>query len=522
MKRWTPVFPLLIASFTGSVRADWANEVGFKQLQTELGIATPNGAGVKISQVESSLSPGVYSAVTGDGIVNTGLPGDFTGKTFNIKSGASTQSFHAYFVAQQMVGLGSEPSRYGMATGVTELDGYEVNDWLETGFLNLTSGLPLTESGRVQNHSWIFIPTTTAEINDCKKILRRADWSINTDKYLCCVGMNNDGSSVVPALMATGYNVISVGLTSGSHSRGLTSSSFDGPGRTKPELVAPSDFTSFATGMVSGSGAVLREVAATTDAQQTETLRAVMLAGATKEEFPTWARTTTRPLDAIYGAGELNIYHSYKILSTTQQSSSPSTPVTLQGWDYQTVTNGANFDYIIEIPSNLQGASLSAALVWNRTVTHTNGPFPNFSYQTLPNLSLRLYKLPGSPGTQLDISNSAVDNLEHIWQPALTCGTYRLRISGDSTLSIPATLAWRVTPPLAAPTIAVGPVQIDQPIAFTFTYLVPSQLYVLQDSDDMQTWNDLYSFTPTSQTDGWNAPANNLTRRFYRLKWICP
>ena len=144
MKRWTPVFPLLIASFTGSVRADWANEVGFKQLQTELGIATPNGAGVKISQVESSLSPGVYSAVTGDGIVNTGLPGDFTGKTFNIKSGASTQSFHAYFVAQQMVGLGSEPSRYGMAKGVTELDGYEVNDWLETGFLNLTSGLPLT------------------------------------------------------------------------------------------------------------------------------------------------------------------------------------------------------------------------------------------------------------------------------------------------------------------------------------------------------------------------------------------
>lgn len=501
-----------------SAQADWTDDIGYQKLKAELGAACPKGAGVKVTQVEARESAsGPYAPAAGTGSVAGA--GNFIGQTFLLKSGTSGESAHALIVGNRIYGT------YGTATSVANVDVYEVNDWVGTGFLKEGSNnLPLAETSQVQNHSWIGFPDSGEE-TIFKKILERVDYSINnadpTNRYLVCVGMNNYGGTIVPVLMATAFNVISVGLSDGTHSHGLTVSPYGGTGRSKPQIVAPSDATSFATGMVSGVGACLRGAATTANGRRTETLRAVMLAGATKEQFPTWSRTTTQPIDTLYGAGQVNIYHSYKILSTAEQTSSPTTPVALNGWDLSTITNGSTSDYVIVIPAALSGASLSAALVWNSSIVPVVS-LNLYNRQPLPNLSLTLYKGTGNPGTQIDQSNSAVDNLEHLWQPSLTCGTYRIRISGDATQSPDATLAWRVTAPAFSPTIAIGPAVPAQPIPLNFTHLVPTQAYLIETATSLQSWTTAHSFTAASATFNWSAPAPSGPRHFYRLKWSCP
>jgi hypothetical protein len=404
-----------------------------------------------------------------------------------------------------------------MATAVGNVDVYEANNWIGSGFLRSGSiAAPTAETSNVQNHSWIYF-ASAAELTTMTDVLRRSDYSINTNNYVTCVGMDNNASTGVPILMATAANVISVGLTSGAHSRGLTDSTYDLPGRSKPEIVAPLDFTSFATGLVSGAAATLRSAATTAAAQRNETLRAVMLAGATKAEFPNWSRATTHPLDPIYGAGELNVQHSYHILAGGKQTSSSTVPVALQAWDYRTYSANTNYDYLLQIPANLQGASLSAVVVWNRTITRSGA---NYTPATLPNLTLTLYKGTANPGAQIDVSASTGNNLEHIWQPALTCGTYRLRLSGD--LSANAAIAWRVTPASSEPMLASSGVTVDNTLTFQMMNLVPAQMYQLQASPDLVTWTTLNAFTANVTASTWTAAGVANTRTFYRLQWTCP
>ena len=267
--------------------------------------------------------------------------------------------------------------------------------------------------------------------------------------------------------------------------------------------------------MVSGAGAVLRGVATTANGQRTETLRAVLLAGATKEEFPAWTQTSTKPVDGVYGAGELNIYNSYKILTVPEQTSHGTIPVTLTGWQHKAVLPNSTSDYILNIPASQNGGSLSAALVWNRQVTF-NGS--GFNHVTPPNLKLTLYKGTSIPGTQVYQSDSAVDNLEHIWMPVLKCGTHRLRIGGGA-FNTQATLAWRFTPPAASPGIKI---LSSAPIVLRFENLVLTQPYLIQVSTDLDGWSTAHNFTASSSTLTWNAPAMVGERCFYRLKWTCP
>ncbi len=514
---WHLVLVLLIFP-AHLLRADWADDVDFNKLKTELGASMPNGSAIRVTQVESPVTPGAFSPVAGSGNV-AGTTSSFTGKTFTMKSGTADYSWHGDWVAQHIFGKAPAAPRYGMATGVTGIDVYEVNSWLGSGFLrNGTNSAPLTETSEVQSHAWIYIPTEVSEEPEMLEILRRLDHSVNGSNYVPCVGMNNDGANTVPVLMATAANVISVGLTSGAHSRGLTASPYDVPGRTKPEVVAPADFTSFATGMVCGAVTVLRSAATTTNAQRNETLRAVLLAGATKKEFPNWARTTARPLDAIYGAGEINLYHSYKILTTAEQSNSSTNPVALQGWDYRLLTSNSTSDYVLQIPASLQGASLSAVLIWNRFLAFNNGT-GIWTPSAVPNLNLKLYKGTANPGTQIDTSDSQVDNLEHVWQPALTSGTYRLRITGDSSLAASASLAWRVTPADALPQMVSEPLAANQTLTFHLLNLVPSQLYEIQASTDLASWNTLDTITPTTLSQDWTSPVMTSDRHFFRLRW---
>src|SRR6185503_19460498 len=136
---------------------------------------------------------------------------------------------------------------------------------------------------KVFNHSWIGSFGTVTADNDC---LRRADLVTTRDNILMCVGVNN-GPPQNP-LLCFMFNGISVGLSNGAHASGPTpGGGYDGPGRQKPEIVGPGQFTSFVTPTVSSAAALLRSTAQTypgltgnVNALRSEVLKACILGGA--------------------------------------------------------------------------------------------------------------------------------------------------------------------------------------------------------------------------------------------------
>ena len=100
---------------------------------------------------------------------------------------------------------------------------------------------------------------TAEQVNEA---LQRLDWTVERDDSVVVVGLNNGAGTPVPPLLASAYNVLSIGRSDGRHSTGVSSFEVDGVGRIKPELVAPMTATSWSTAVVSSCAALLREAAA--------------------------------------------------------------------------------------------------------------------------------------------------------------------------------------------------------------------------------------------------------------------
>jgi hypothetical protein len=227
--------------------------------------------------------------------------------------------------------------------------------------------------------------------------------------------------------------------------------------------VTPSSVTSQSAGRISSAATMMHEVVAGTDGARSEVIKAMLMAGATKSEFASWTdpttglvnpwnRTQTRPLDDVFGAGELNVYNSYLIGIGGKQSASASQPaaaVGSYGWDYQDrKADGAVGDlfYNFEVAEGSTASDFSILLAWNAKITDTNGD-PNIFSPTEPvvqNLNLQLYDSSASfMGSLLDQSISTVDNVEHIYVDSLAAGTYTLKVSGAANWDYG--LAWRMT-----------------------------------------------------------------------------
>lgn len=309
----------------GTVRADYLDDTGYRALAAELGAALPTGAGVGVTQVEYGEPAYLPQAGTG---TFTGSGALFGGKTFTAKSGPSATSPHAEDVGAHFFSLNTNPllGRATFTPGITSIDVYLVDAlgttsswvyeaWLQSGDLLQPGDLlaPLTETRSLQSHAWVSTADPDFAASD-NITLRRFDFAIRRDGFLAVTGVNN-GISPVPSLMASAFNNLSAGLSSGGHSTGGVASHLDGPGRQKPEIVVPLDLTSFGTGLVSSAGALLRQTANSqgANARRPETLKAILLAGATKEEFPGWSHTAVLPLDPVFGAGELNVRNSWQI-----------------------------------------------------------------------------------------------------------------------------------------------------------------------------------------------------------------
>ncbi len=419
-----------------ALHASIKSDVGYTDLALLLGGSMPDGSGVKVTQVEALESPGAYLPNPSNS--------EFVGKTFVDKTGGGGNSTHATNVGKYFYG-----NTTSLSPGVTTIDVYEAVNFLGSGMLKATStSQPAVESSAIQNHSWI---GTTGNASIDQDILRRLDYLINRDNVLVVAGLNNGNSTPIPNLLAGAYNGISVGRSDGNHSTGTTS--IDGSGRVKPDIVAPTNATSYATPLVASAGALLIETASSltsTDATKTQVLKSVLLAGASKvgEEFSSsWDRTHTRPLDEHYGAGELDIYNSYHIMATEEQEANPSSNLGLLGWAFQQVASDSLI-YFFEVPAGDVLTELSAILTWNRTITD-GLPGPGFGnlQSTMANLDLRFYAASSfTLGTQLDYSVSDEDNVEHIYQTNLPSGQYALVVQkrNPSQPDTDFALAWRV------------------------------------------------------------------------------
>ncbi len=442
---------LCLVGWSPSVLGDWRDDVGYTKLINVLGASAPNGAGVPVSLVEASTEDGHYfpninnpqfsaasdplgiqvNFIDGSGGANTGVSG------------------HADSQARTLVS-----NTDSVAPAANEVTVYEATDYLNR-VLNLSGSnndLPLTQDFRVQNFSWIGGGSDSQD----REALRRFDYAIDTNNITAMVGLNNV-TTPLPRLLSHSYNALTVGRTDGIHNTGLTTLADYGAGRSKPDLVAPRTSTSAATSSVSSAAIFLHsaDTVLGTDAANSATMRAILLAGATKDEFSSWSQIDSggqwHPLDDTYGAGELNLYNSYLATLGGQFVGDTDTPsaVASHGWDYQTVQPGAGNEllYTFIIPNGKTAAELSIALAWNAKI---KSPF-HVGAPIVADLNLELVDDAGSTidlnigdGIVEGLSASDVDNVEHLYLTDLAAGAYTLKVSSND-LASDFGLAWRTT-----------------------------------------------------------------------------
>ncbi len=409
--------------------------VGYPDLIARLGGKNvPTGAGVRVAQVE-------IATVNGYG-PNQNAQQEYGGKTFIPMSGPPGVSTHANTVGKNFYG-----NVTSIAPGITEIFLYEVGSWLGPEFLNFTAA-PSTPPGnppaglRIINNSWAGDTTALST-------LRRADYAAAAFHVLMINGVSNtnEPSTNVP-LLSHMYNGISVGKTGGGHQSGDTL--VDGPGRMKPEIVAPGGLTSYAAAQTSAVAALLYETAATmatagtTDAERSEVIKAVMLAGA--RHRPGWTNNpavsgpgrgvTSRPLDEEFGVDVVNIDRSHMIL-TGGEFQSMSTPPTFAtagaaGWSLAPVALGESAYWRFTVTQ--QASEVSIAATWHRRVPigFTAGDVADFDLELWRVGSQnQLESLVGDAGVPYFVSgnvvsNSGVDNVEHLYIKGLQPGSYVL------------------------------------------------------------------------------------------------
>lgn len=352
------------------------------------------------------------------------------GVNFVPSSGPSAASSHATGTASIIYGQG------GLAPGTKIVHAYSTQHWLTTGYLNTGTGKPPRDDcpARVFNHSWI-----SNDDRGAVEVLRRVDFQIDNTGVIMCVGVNNKASSRLPVLLGQAHNVITVGSVdvddSPVSSKGPTFLEVNN--RTKPDLVASPGLTSHTTAMVTAAVARLLEAAdrredETIQAQaaRPETIKAVLMAGATKGEA--WKAEKGRPLDLHRGAGRLNFDGSLQIHEAGPTGRERMIPA--MGWDMGEIDAGKMAEYNFQLLEPAEDVVVS--LNWHRRIDP--GELRNLRtderiwlplpYTARMRLELVDMKNPTRPKVIAD-SNSSVDNVQHLWVDRLEPGLYQFRIT---------------------------------------------------------------------------------------------
>jgi hypothetical protein len=398
---------------------------------------TLNGSGVAVAHPEATESTNSPPQFEVNPSINPSL-NLFTyisglGTATNYSNGVGVESGHANGVGGNFYGIA-----HGVATNVAHVFNYEA-DYFYTNIIALTSGPPPAIAAPIVNQSFIFANADGSHIPTNEEQAVESAYDSYAAQYntLFVSGAGNGGQVYPPA---TCFNGIGVGVYGTNSSVGPTSD-----GRSKPDLTAPGGATSFSTPYVAGSAAILLQAASRGDggtnlsaASDARTLKVLLLNGAVKPAD--WTNSASAPLDARYGAGVVNVFNSWRQLgggqhafieSTVTWSSHPHPPgantnnvPVLVGWDFNTITSpdaGPPTDtvhhyYFSPPASSGHSFTLTATLVWRRQSGQSN----------INRLNLFLYDTAGN--NLVACSTSAVDNVEHLFLPALTPGRYDLQV----------------------------------------------------------------------------------------------
>jgi hypothetical protein len=452
-KCWFYIF--LFLSFTPVAFADYKADIGYADLQALLGANMPTGAGVKVMQVEAGGT--VYAPNT--------TSTQFAGKTFRFPCAASISPFgHATWVGSLFYGAGS------MAPGIRSITSYESSEWMKSLFHPLVSVPP--NGSRIVNQSWVGNGNNASQTGI---ILRLVDRQVQRKELIQVVAMGNGPG--VTALLNSAYNVIAVGKCSGNLDYG--SKPVDRvyrAGRTRPDVVAPESTTSSAAPQVAATAALLVEtghkgalrlsrssamvtgVGTVYNAERAATIKAALMAGADRvtqnspgkgdiTNYRSAGHQANNGLDERFGAGQVNVLHSYQIIAAGEQNSLEDGGVNagligLTGFDYDNAFGGflsSNKAATYKFHATTD-AKLSASLVWNMNVTNDGRLRTG-----LPNLNLELFDVTSQ--TISAFSLSPHDNTENIWVDLAAGHSYELLVKSAEAndFSWDYSLAWHIS-----------------------------------------------------------------------------
>ncbi|MDP7070855.1 MAG: hypothetical protein QF561_05855 [Phycisphaerales bacterium] len=453
--KWS-VTAVIVAAAGGSVHADYHTLCGWDDLVARVGLENvPTGDDVIVGQVEAPNGEGSYMPDASDP--------EFDGKYLIRRSGGPTSaSSHATTVGKYYYGNDTS-----MASGVWFINCFEVNDWLQGGYLNVGTGStpPLDSMGaqKIWSHSWVGSFGNTTYDHEA---LRRMDWVVDRDDVFVAVGLNNGTEQA--ALLSYGFNTVAVGRRDGDHAAGDVPAPYEGQGRMRPDICAPRWLTSEATPIISAAAAMLTEMVRDDDAlpaegEAAETLRAILMASADHNgaSGADWTNNapqdgperglTARPLDEVVGAGHLNVDRAHQIMSGGRteggSDSDAAGGATTHGWDLASLGPDDERWWRFSLPDG--SSNLSVVAAWNRTVAS------NFGSYSLADVNIELFVVEGSDAISLigdDLSfgggnvasASEIDNVELINVHDLVPGTYLLRLqrADGSGGAVDVALAW--------------------------------------------------------------------------------
>jgi len=495
-----------------STHAQSLDQIGVTLLRSQT--TNVDGSGIRVAQPEANtdsdtnhpsafeVNPSAMSFPASRFTYSSDL-----GTTNTFPNLIGNESGHADAVAYNFFGIAG-----GVATNVAHVDNFDADY-----FINYYVVSNLAVLGDVVvNQSFTFGALSASDQRDVDSA-----YDDYTEFYgtLFVSAANNGGHVCAPG---TGYNCIGVAAYGGSSSYGPTIDN----GRCKPDITAPAGATSFSTPQVSGAAAVLMQAALrgdggsdTNSAFDMRMIKALLLNGAVK---PTdWTNSNSSPLDARYGAGVLNVFNSYKQLAGGKNNSSATNLIsigaahlpsaatnfasTTSGWNLETIFSSATNDAVNHYFINATNGFVTATLTWNRQLGATN----------INNLDLFLFNVANS--NLVAWSTSRVDNVEHIFVPALAAGSYDLQVlknGGTNVVSDDETYA------LA---FAFAPTQLNLTHTGTNSILAwpvyPAGFCVEATTNlSAPTWsNNNFSATFTGSTNILTLPMTNAAQ-FFRLR----
>lgn len=313
------------------------------------------------------------------------------------------------------------------------------------------------------------------------------------EKGVIIIAAAGNGTSVRDPLLypAAGANVIGVGvMESARDEAGVAGlSRFTAPTpehssvgptadlRSKPDLVAPGtaivpdavsrdgyttivNASSLAAPTVAGAAALLLQKAAEDNSLQTAMkdspanclIKAILMNSARK--LPGWQKSILSeeneilsPLDRAQGAGALDAQAALVQLTAGRQ---PAGSVAPTGWDSRIVTTEQP-EQLYRFESTGSNTTLTATLTWNR---HFENHYPFRLRKEQSDLRLELWGVNPENTDQwtlLDVSDSPVDTVEHLWLPlpqGFTQFEVAVRLNPDAARPTPPyerfALAWSV------------------------------------------------------------------------------